>query len=158
MDRLLAAVPTLDVVHQTGARHGETTLAAYKQAAVKLDRVRVTTYLDDMAAQFAQADLIVCRSGASSVAEVAAAGRAAVLVPFPQAADDHQKKNAEAFVSAGAAAMILEAELTEERLLTTLTRLLSDDAERVEMGSRARALAHPHAVSEIGRMVAALAV
>lgn len=157
MDRLLAAVPGLDVVHQTGARHGETTLAFYEQAGVKLDRVRVTKYLDDMAAQFAAADLILCRSGASSVAEVAAAGRAAVLVPFPQAADDHQRKNAEAFVAAGAAAMIVEAELTEERLLETLASLLQDDARRSDLGRNARRLAHPDAVRQIGGMVMQLA-
>jgi UDP-N-acetylglucosamine--N-acetylmuramyl-(pentapeptide) pyrophosphoryl-undecaprenol N-acetylglucosamine transferase len=157
MDRLLTLVPGLDVVHQTGARHGETTLAAYARSQVGFERVRVTTYLDDMAAQVAAADLILCRSGASSVAEVAAAGRAAVLVPFPQAADDHQRKNAEAFVAAGAAAMIVEAELTEERLLETLVSLLSDDARRRDMGGNARGLAHPDAVQEIGGMVAELA-
>ena len=156
MDRLLAAVPGLEVVHQTGARHGETTLAAYERAQVKLERVRVTTYLDNMAAQFAEADLILCRSGASSVAEVAAAGRAAVLVPFPQAADDHQRKNAEAFVAAGAAAMIVESELTEERLLATLTHLLKDDAGCAAMGAQARALAHPRAVAVIAEMVLGL--
>ncbi|MDE1177694.1 MAG: glycosyltransferase [Edaphobacter sp.] len=163
MDRLLTLVPGLEVVHQTGGRHGETTLALYKQlgvaekSGVAMDRVRVTPYLDDMAAQFAAADLILCRSGASSVAEVAAAGRAAVLVPFPQAADDHQRKNAEAFVAAKAAAMIVEAELTEERLLETLVSLLKDDGRRQEMGSNARSLAHPEAVRTIGEMVAGLA-
>jgi UDP-N-acetylglucosamine--N-acetylmuramyl-(pentapeptide) pyrophosphoryl-undecaprenol N-acetylglucosamine transferase len=156
MDRLLAAVPGLEVVHQTGGRHGETTLAAYEKAGVRLDRVRVTTYLDDMAAQFAAADLILCRSGASSVAEVAAAGRAAVLVPFPQAADDHQRKNAEAFVAAGAAEMIIESELTEDRLLTILIDLLKDDAGRSEMAVHARSLAHPGAVKEIGKMILGL--
>jgi UDP-N-acetylglucosamine--N-acetylmuramyl-(pentapeptide) pyrophosphoryl-undecaprenol N-acetylglucosamine transferase len=153
MDRLLAVVPGLDVVHQTGARHGETTLVAYERAHVAFERVRVTTYLDDMASQFATADLILCRSGASSVAEVAAAGRAAVLVPFPQAADDHQRKNAEAFVAAGAAEMIVEAELTEERLLAVLAGLLQDDVRRAGMGAHARALAHPEAVAAIADMV-----
>jgi UDP-N-acetylglucosamine--N-acetylmuramyl-(pentapeptide) pyrophosphoryl-undecaprenol N-acetylglucosamine transferase len=157
IERLLAQVPGLQVVHQTGARHGASTLALYNQLDVKLDGVEVTMYLDDMAAQFAAADLILCRSGASSVAEVAAAGRAAVLVPFPQAADDHQRKNAEAFVAAGAAAMIVEAELTEDRLLETLVSLLKDDRRRTEMGNNARALAKPDAVRTIGAMVAGLA-
>lgn len=160
IERLLTLVPGLDVVHQTGARHGETTLAAYEKFGVALDQlkqVRVTPYLDDMAAQFAASDLILCRSGASSVAEVAAAGRAAVLVPFPQAADDHQRKNAEAFVEAGAAVMIIEAQLTEERLLETLVSLLKDDSRRREMGANARGLAHPDAVTKIGSMTAGLA-
>lgn len=157
MNRLLAAFPELTVVHQTGARHGETTVAAYEREGVAFERLRVTPYLNDMAAQFAEADLILCRSGASSVAEVAASGRAAVLIPFPQAADDHQRKNAEAFVSAGAAELIVEAELTEDRLLATLSKLLSDSAKRLEMGRRARSLAHPHAVEEIAGMAVALA-
>ena len=91
------------------------------------------------------------------MAELAAAGRAAVLVPFAAAADDHQRKNAEVAVAAGAAEMIVEAELSEERLLGTLAGLLADDARRKAMGQRARALAHPRAVEEIGAMVAGLA-
>lgn len=157
MNRLLVAFPELTVVHQTGARHGETTVAAYEREGVTFERLKVTPYLNDMAAQFAEADLILCRSGASSVAEVAASGRVAVLIPFPQAADDHQRKNAEAFVSAGAAELIVEAELTEDRLLVTLSKLLSDSAKRLEMGRRARSLGHPHAVEEIAGMAVALA-
>jgi UDP-N-acetylglucosamine--N-acetylmuramyl-(pentapeptide) pyrophosphoryl-undecaprenol N-acetylglucosamine transferase len=161
VERLLNAFPTLDVVHQTGGRHGESTLAIYHSAGVGferiLERVRVTPYLDDMAAQFRAADLILCRSGASTIAELSAAGRASVLVPFPQAADDHQRKNADAFVAAGAAEMIVEAELNEERLLNTLKQLLADDSRRQEMGERARALAHPAAVKVIGEMVLQLA-
>jgi UDP-N-acetylglucosamine--N-acetylmuramyl-(pentapeptide) pyrophosphoryl-undecaprenol N-acetylglucosamine transferase len=156
MERLLEAFPDLTIVHQTGARHAETTVAIYEREKVGFERVRVMPYLDDMAAQFAAADLILCRSGASSVAEVAAAGRAAVLIPFPQAADDHQRKNAEAFVAAGAAELIIEDELTAERLLQVLSELLADDRRRTEMGQRARALAHPHAVREIGAMAAEL--
>jgi UDP-N-acetylglucosamine--N-acetylmuramyl-(pentapeptide) pyrophosphoryl-undecaprenol N-acetylglucosamine transferase len=154
---LLERFPELTVVHQTGARHAETTLAAYAETGTGYERLTVTPYLDDMAAQFAAADLILCRSGASSVAEVAAAGRAAVLIPFPQAADDHQRKNADAFVAAGAAELIVEAELTPERLLRVLTELLSDSHRRVAMGERARALAHPQAVREIAGIAAELA-
>jgi UDP-N-acetylglucosamine--N-acetylmuramyl-(pentapeptide) pyrophosphoryl-undecaprenol N-acetylglucosamine transferase len=91
------------------------------------------------------------------VAEVAAAGRAAVLIPFPQAADDHQRKNAEAFVSAGAAELIVEGELTEEKLFSVLSELLSDSPRRIAMGERARALAHPGAVREIAEAVVGLA-
>ena len=157
MERLLSALPTLEVVHQTGGRHGDATLAIYRSAGVGLERVTVTPYLDDMAAQFAAADLILCRSGASTIAELAAAGRASILVPFPQAADDHQRKNADAFVSAGAAAMIVEAQLSEHRLLEALLKLLAEDAERQSMGEHARLLAHPDAVSTIMAMVLELA-
>lgn len=157
MDRLLHSLPTLEVVHQTGGRHGETTLALYESAGLSFDRVTVTPYLNDMAAQFAAADLILCRSGASTMAELSAAGRASVLVPFPQAADDHQRKNADVFVTAGAAEMIVESTLTEERLLQALQRLLADDAHLQKMGERARTLAHPDAVKVIGKMVTELA-
>ncbi len=157
MTRLLDAFPTLDVVHQTGGRHGETTLAIYRDLGIGFERVTVTPYLDDMAAQFAAADLILCRSGASTIAELAAAGRASVLVPFPQAADDHQRKNADAFVAAGAAEMIVESSLNEERLLQVLQQLLADDSRRQEMAESARALAHPAAVKSIGEMVLQLA-
>lgn len=157
VERLLNALPTLDVVHQTGGRHGEATLALYNSAGVRFDRVKVTSYLDDMAAQFAAADLILCRSGASTMAELSAAGRASVLVPFPQAADDHQRKNADVFVHAGAAEMIIESALTEERLLEVLLKLLADDGHRQQMGERAKHLAHPDAVKRIAQMVTTLA-
>ena len=157
MARLLDEFPGLDVVHQTGARHGESTVETYRRLGVGLERVLVTSYLDDMPKQFGDADLILCRSGASSVAELAAAGKAAVLVPFPQAADDHQRKNADAFVAAGAAVLIVEAELSEERLLSVFGELLREDARRAQMGVLARGLAHPEAVREIGTMVVGLA-
>jgi UDP-N-acetylglucosamine--N-acetylmuramyl-(pentapeptide) pyrophosphoryl-undecaprenol N-acetylglucosamine transferase len=157
MERLLNALPELEVVHQTGGRHGASTIEAYERAGVVLERVRITPYLDDMAAQFEGADLILCRSGASTMAELAAAGRAALLVPFPQAADDHQRKNAEAFVAAGAAEMVVEQELTEERLLEMLRRLLADNACREEMAAQALKLAHPDAVAVIGQMAVGLA-
>jgi UDP-N-acetylglucosamine--N-acetylmuramyl-(pentapeptide) pyrophosphoryl-undecaprenol N-acetylglucosamine transferase len=159
--RLLKAFPGLEIVHQAGGRHGVSTEETYERAGLLGDgverRLRVQPYLDGMVEEIAAADLILCRSGASSVAELAAAGRAAVLVPFPQAADDHQRKNAEALVGAGAAEMIVEAELDETRLLETLQGLLADDGRRAEMGRRARGLAHPDAVREIGMMVAGLA-
>ncbi|GGA65642.1 undecaprenyldiphospho-muramoylpentapeptide beta-N- acetylglucosaminyltransferase [Edaphobacter acidisoli] len=156
-ERLLGEFPDLDVVHQTGARHGESTAEAYRAVGGPFERVRVTPYLDDMAGEFAAADLVVCRSGASTMAELAAAGRAAVLVPFPQAADDHQRKNAYAFVARGAAEMVVERELTEERLLGVLRGLLGDDARRAAMGEAARGLAHPDALGRIAGMVRELA-
>ena len=157
MERLLTALPDLDVVHQTGARHGEATAQAYARVGGPFDRALVTPYLDDMAAQFAAADLIVCRSGASTMAELAAAGRASLLVPFPQAADDHQRKNAEVFVAAGAAEMIIESQLDEGRLLKTLVALLGNDVRRQAMGAAARTLAHPDALDEIQAIVMKLA-
>ncbi len=159
--RLLEMFPGLDIVHQTGGRHGDSTPALYEQAGLAeplaAGRLRVQPYLDDMVSEFAQADLMLCRSGASTMAELAAAGKPSVLVPFPQAADDHQKKNADVFVAAGAAEMLPEAELTEDRLLGVVEALLSDESRLRVMGTRARELAHPHAVEEIGALVRELA-
>jgi UDP-N-acetylglucosamine--N-acetylmuramyl-(pentapeptide) pyrophosphoryl-undecaprenol N-acetylglucosamine transferase len=120
-------------------------------------RVRVQAYLDDMPDEFVTADLMLCRSGASTVAELAAAGKASVLVPFAAASDDHQRKNADAFVAAGAARMVTEAELTPERLLAVLAELLSNRDKLLQMGERARTLAHRNAVEDIAAMVVALA-
>jgi UDP-N-acetylglucosamine--N-acetylmuramyl-(pentapeptide) pyrophosphoryl-undecaprenol N-acetylglucosamine transferase len=154
--RLLAAVDGLEIVHQAGGRHGDSTKKAYEQAGVDWSRVRVQPYLDDMVGEFAGADLMLCRSGASTMAELAAAGKASVLVPFPQAADDHQRKNADAFVAAGAAELIVESQLNEERLLASLSKLLQDDNLRIAMGQSARRLAYPRAVEEIGDMAVSL--
>jgi UDP-N-acetylglucosamine--N-acetylmuramyl-(pentapeptide) pyrophosphoryl-undecaprenol N-acetylglucosamine transferase len=154
--RLLEAVSGLEIVHQAGGRHGVSTREAYERAGVDWARVRVQPYLDGMVEEFTGADLMLCRSGASTMAELAAAGKAAVLVPFPLAADDHQRKNADAFVAAGAAELIVESELTEERLLGALVGLLRGDARRLAMGRKARGLAHPRAVEEIAGMVLGL--
>ena len=119
-------------------------------------RLRVVPYLDAMVEDIAAADVILCRSGASTVAELAAAGRASVLVPFAAAADDHQRKNAEVMVAAGAAAMILERELSAEAVLREVGRLLKDEALREMMAAAARGLAHPRAVEEIAEMCVGL--
>jgi len=157
---LLKAFPALEIVHQAGGRHGVSTTEAYERSGLPGEgvdrRVRVQPYLDAMVEEIAASDLVLCRSGASTVAELAAAGKPSVLAPFPQAADDHQRKNADVFVAAGAAEMVVEAELTPEGLLETLSGLLKDDGRRAAMGEKARRLAHPDAVRVIGEMVAEL--
>jgi UDP-N-acetylglucosamine--N-acetylmuramyl-(pentapeptide) pyrophosphoryl-undecaprenol N-acetylglucosamine transferase len=153
---LLRRVPELTVLHQAGARHVEATRAGYAASGADAGRWRVEAFLDDMPARFGEASLILCRSG-SSVAELAAAGKPSLLVPFPQAADDHQRKNAEAFARVGAAAMLREAEMTTERLLAELTRMLRDEGGLREMSVRARTLARPEALRRIGEMVRELA-
>jgi UDP-N-acetylglucosamine--N-acetylmuramyl-(pentapeptide) pyrophosphoryl-undecaprenol N-acetylglucosamine transferase len=159
--RLLEAVPGLEIVHQTGGRHGDSTKELYEKAGLIGEqvgrRVRVQPYLDEMVGEFAEADLMLCRSGASTMAELAAAGKPSVLVPFPQAADDHQRKNADVFVAAGAAELMVEAELSEEKLLAALRQLLLDRPRLERMGERAKALAHSDAVRVIGEMVVGLA-
>ena len=110
-----------------------------------------------MPRRFEAADLVLSRSGASTVAELAAAGKPSLLIPFPQAADDHQRKNAEAFVEAGAATMMLEAGLTPEALLQTLTSLLASRHTLERMSAQARTLAHPDATSRIAAMAVEIA-
>ena len=110
-----------------------------------------------MPRRFAGADLVLARSGASTVAELAAAGKPAVLIPFPQAADDHQRKNAEQMEQAGAASLLIEAELTPEKLLAVLTRLLGDRAVLEKMSAAARQLAHPDAAERIAAMAISIA-
>ena len=114
-------------------------------------------FLNDMPAQYAAADLVLARSG-STVAELCAAGKPSLLVPCPRAADDHQRKNAEVLVEAGAAAMLLQRDATAESLGELLLALLLDAARRRDMGQRARALARPGALQRIAGMVLRLAV
>jgi UDP-N-acetylglucosamine--N-acetylmuramyl-(pentapeptide) pyrophosphoryl-undecaprenol N-acetylglucosamine transferase len=154
---LLAAVPGLTILHQAGARHAETTLAAYEASGAPRDRWQVAAFLDDMPRRFAAADLVLARSGASTVAELCAAGKPALLVPFPQAADDHQRRNAEEMERAGAAHVMLEAELTPEKLLGTLRDLLGDRARLEQMAAAARTLAHPDAAERIAGMAMEMA-
>jgi UDP-N-acetylglucosamine--N-acetylmuramyl-(pentapeptide) pyrophosphoryl-undecaprenol N-acetylglucosamine transferase len=153
---LFDAVPGLTILHQAGARHAETTLAAYGRSGADPLRWKVHAFLDDMPRRFASADLVLARSGASTVAELAAAGKPALLVPFPQATDDHQRKNAEVMVADGAARMFIEAQMSEELLLKKLAGLLSEGEELERMGLRAKGLAKPDAAADIAAMVAEL--
>jgi UDP-N-acetylglucosamine--N-acetylmuramyl-(pentapeptide) pyrophosphoryl-undecaprenol N-acetylglucosamine transferase len=150
---LLAAVPGLTILHQAGARHAEATLAAYQASGATPDRWQVHAFLDDMPRRFEAADLVLSRSGASTVAELMAAAKPAVLVPFPQAADDHQRKNAEVMADAGAARLLIEADLTPARLEATLEELLGNANALTTMAERARTLAHPDAAQRIAGMV-----
>jgi UDP-N-acetylglucosamine--N-acetylmuramyl-(pentapeptide) pyrophosphoryl-undecaprenol N-acetylglucosamine transferase len=110
-----------------------------------------------MPAAFARADLLLCRSGASTVAEATAAGKPAIFVPFPQAADDHQRRNAEAIVQGGAAVLVPQAELTPQRLTEVVTQLFGDPGRLKEMAERARELSHYDAAGRVARMVGELA-
>lgn len=110
-----------------------------------------------MPAAFARADVLLCRSGASTVAEITAAGKPAIFVPFPRAADDHQRRNAEAIAQRGAAVLVPQAELTPERLTEVVTELFADPDRLKQMAQRARALSHQDAAGRVARMVAELA-
>jgi len=146
MDLLAVRKEELSIVHQAGERDYNAVRVAYARREFPAE---VQPFLFDMAERFAQADLIVCRSGAITVAEVAAAGRAALFIPFGAATDSHQLRNAQVMEQAGAARLIRESELTAERLAREIFVLL-DGPERVrEMEQRARQLARPRAVQDI---------
>jgi UDP-N-acetylglucosamine--N-acetylmuramyl-(pentapeptide) pyrophosphoryl-undecaprenol N-acetylglucosamine transferase len=154
---LLDRVPGLTILHQSGVRHYESTLTGYTGTGADPARWQVSAFLNDMPMRFAQAHLVMSRSGASTVAELAAAGKPALLVPFAAAADDHQRRNAEVMVNAGAAAMLDERELGQPGgLLQALTNLLKAPQTLVAMAAAARTQAHPHAAENIADRLAAL--
>jgi UDP-N-acetylglucosamine--N-acetylmuramyl-(pentapeptide) pyrophosphoryl-undecaprenol N-acetylglucosamine transferase len=154
LPELLKQVPGIHIVHQTGERDFPDAQAAYSPLG---SAVEVYRFIDDMPAFFSCADLVLCRSGASTVAEITAAGKPAVFVPFPHAADDHQKRNAEALEQAGAAVMLEEAKLTAASLVETVSALFGDAARLQQMAATARKLAHPSAARDIAAMAAKLA-
>jgi UDP-N-acetylglucosamine--N-acetylmuramyl-(pentapeptide) pyrophosphoryl-undecaprenol N-acetylglucosamine transferase len=154
--RLLDEVPGLTIVHQAGPRRLEETRVAYAESGADASRWCVEAFLTDMPAQYAAADVVLARSG-SKVAELCAAGKPSLLVPFAAAADDHQRKNAEVLVEAGAAAMLLQKDVTPETLRAALVALLNDGQRRAVMAERARSLARPGALQRIAEMVLRLA-
>ena len=155
---LVAALPDLHIVHQTGERDYTFAEAEYLRTTMGTGlSAEVSPFIDDMPRAFAAADLIVSRSGASTVAEIAAAGKASIFIPFPHAADDHQRRNAEALAQAGAALVIAESDLTPDRLVQSVGALLADRARVAQMGKAARSLSHPDAAREIARLAAMLA-
>jgi len=150
---LFQRVPGLRLVHQTGERDFADAQNAYASLGGAAEAHR---FIDDMPGAFAGATLLLCRSGASTVAEITAAGKPAIFVPFPRAADDHQKRNAEALEKAGAAFMIEEAKLSPQSLVETVGSLLTDRARLEKMGVAARQLSHPNAARDIAAMAAKL--
>ena len=151
---LRTRVPGIHIVHQTGERDYNDAQAAYANLGGSVEAHR---FIDDMPGRFARADLLICRSGASTVAEVTAAGKPAVFVPFPRAADDHQKRNAEALERAGAAVMLEESKLNRATLVEAVSSLFSDPSRLEKMGEAARKLSHPNAARDIAAMAARLA-
>jgi UDP-N-acetylglucosamine--N-acetylmuramyl-(pentapeptide) pyrophosphoryl-undecaprenol N-acetylglucosamine transferase len=143
-----------EVWHQTGLRHLDAGRAAYAAAGVP---ARVEAFVDDMAAAYGWADLVLCRAGALTIAELAAAGIGAILVPYPHAVDDHQTGNARYLVDQGAALLLPQPELEPERLRVLLAELLGDRARLLDMARRARALAQPDAARQVAQACLAVA-
>jgi len=151
---LQSRFPGIRIVHQTGELDYNDATAAYQGMGPLIE---ASKFIDDMPRFFADADLLLCRSGASTVAEITAAGRPAILVPFPRATDDHQKRNAEALERAEAAVMLEEANLSQATLVEAVSSLLADPAKLRAMGDAARRLSHPNAARDIANMAAKLA-
>jgi UDP-N-acetylglucosamine--N-acetylmuramyl-(pentapeptide) pyrophosphoryl-undecaprenol N-acetylglucosamine transferase len=151
---LRAKIPGIHIIHQTGQRDYDRVLAAYQQSGISGE---VHKFIDDMPATFGRADLLVCRSGASTVGEITAAGKPAIFVPFPAAADDHQNVNARALERAGAAIVVEESNLEAAYLVETIVALIGDSRQLRTMSAAAKSLAHPQAVEDIAEMVAKLA-
>ena len=137
------------VRHQTGQATIAEAEAAYRSRDLDVD---MTPFIEDMAAAYTWADLVVCRAGALTVAELAAAGLPAIFVPYPAAVDDHQTKNAQAMAEAGAATIAPESNLTGESLADLLKSWLGSRAELAERAGKARKLAHPDALSRIAEV------
>ena len=140
------------VVHQAGERQIEALRAAYARVQVEGE---LRPFIDDMAAAYADADLVICRAGALTVAELAAAGVASLLVPFPHAVDDHQTGNARFLADRGAAYLLPQTELSPDRLAGILSSL--DRGRLLNMAEHARALAKPLAAAAVAHVCAELA-
>jgi UDP-N-acetylglucosamine--N-acetylmuramyl-(pentapeptide) pyrophosphoryl-undecaprenol N-acetylglucosamine transferase len=149
LPELLRQAPGIHIIHQTGERDYNDALAAYSKMGVPAE---VFKFIDDMPAAFSRADLVVCRSGASTVAEITAAGKPAIFVPLPHAADDHQRVNAEALARAGAAVVVEEPKLEGVWLAETIATLLGDPSRLARMSGAARGLSHPNAARDIAAM------
>jgi UDP-N-acetylglucosamine--N-acetylmuramyl-(pentapeptide) pyrophosphoryl-undecaprenol N-acetylglucosamine transferase len=157
---LIAALPhlvghgkRLTVTHQTGPDDLEQVAGAYRGAGVN---GQVIPFIDDMAAAYREADLIVCRAGATTIAEVTACGKACVFIPFPHAVDDHQRKNAEAVAARGAGVCLLQRELSETTLAELLLGLLRDREALATMAARARELGRPDAADRVAEEILAV--
>jgi UDP-N-acetylglucosamine--N-acetylmuramyl-(pentapeptide) pyrophosphoryl-undecaprenol N-acetylglucosamine transferase len=141
-----ATLPPIDVRHQAGERWIEAGRESYAKAGVRAD---VRPFIEDMAEAYSWADLVICRSGALTVSELAAAGVGAILVPFPAAVDDHQTQNAHYLVSEGAAVLIADRQLTADKLAQELRQLCAGRGKLLAMAERARLLARPRAAEDL---------
>ncbi len=136
----------LRITHQTGEKDVARVRAGYQGQGV---RAQVLSFIDDMSAAYGAADLVICRAGATTIAEITACGKGCIFIPYPYAADDHQRKNAESLVRRGAGRMILEEDLTGERLAAEIVDLMEHPGEVYQMEQAARGLAQLDAAQAI---------
>ncbi|MGA3317250.1 MAG: undecaprenyldiphospho-muramoylpentapeptide beta-N-acetylglucosaminyltransferase [Candidatus Korobacteraceae bacterium] len=151
LPKLMEAVPGIHVIHQTGETDYVPAQAVYLRTMISAE---VSPFIDDMPGAFARADLLVCRSGASTVAEITAAGKPAIFVPLPTAADDHQTQNAATLADGGAARLLPQSELSSDRLVSEIAELLRDRPRLAAMAEAARRFAHPDAAARIAALAA----
>ena len=144
--KILLPALAFEVRHQAGAKRVDEAVESYAAAGVDAD---IQPFIGDMAEAYAWADLVVCRSGALTVAELAAAGVASVLVPFAHAVDDHQTRNAEYLSDAGAAIILPQTTLDSQILATALEPLISDRTVLLSMATAARQMAIPNAAEKV---------
>jgi UDP-N-acetylglucosamine--N-acetylmuramyl-(pentapeptide) pyrophosphoryl-undecaprenol N-acetylglucosamine transferase len=137
---------SLSIVHQTGKDDREPTVERYRAAGLQAD---VRDFIDDMACEYARADLVVSRAGATSVAELAVVGRPAILIPYPFAADDHQTTNARELAQAGAALVFPQSELDGPKLGAAIRDLAADAPRRARMAAAMKSLGRPDAADAI---------
>jgi UDP-N-acetylglucosamine--N-acetylmuramyl-(pentapeptide) pyrophosphoryl-undecaprenol N-acetylglucosamine transferase len=152
-EAMVAALPQLEILrkvlritHQTGQADFEMVRAAYVEAGW-VEQAYVRRYIDDMVVSFGETDLVICRAGATTTAELIAAGKAAIMIPFPFAADDHQRKNAEALEAEGAARLILQQDLSGARLAREIERFVQSPDEIRKMEEASRKLARGDAAA-----------
>jgi UDP-N-acetylglucosamine--N-acetylmuramyl-(pentapeptide) pyrophosphoryl-undecaprenol N-acetylglucosamine transferase len=136
----------ISVTHQTGEKDFEEVTVSYRNAEVN---AKVVPFIDNMAAEYRAADLVICRAGATTIAEVTACGKTCIFIPFPHAVDDHQRKNAEALLKCSAGFMLLERELTPESLVNQIAELVSSPSLLRETGENARSIARLDAAKVI---------
>ncbi|HEY4057329.1 MAG TPA: undecaprenyldiphospho-muramoylpentapeptide beta-N-acetylglucosaminyltransferase [Kofleriaceae bacterium] len=142
----LAKTTSLQIIHQTGEKDLEATKTRYADAGITAE---CSAFIKDMASAYQRADLVIGRAGATTVAELAIAGKPAVFIPYPFAADNHQELNAREMADAGAALMFKQSELTADKLAAALAPLITNPTKRSEMGAAMKALAKPGAASAV---------
>lgn len=143
---LASRIPGLRIIHQTGRDDLERIQQQYRAAGIDAE---VLGFIDDMGSAYARADLVMCRAGATTLAELTALGKASILVPYPFAADDHQRANAEVLVAGAAAVMVLDRELTADAVTTVVMGLATDREQLQAMGAAARTLGRPDAAQQV---------
>jgi UDP-N-acetylglucosamine--N-acetylmuramyl-(pentapeptide) pyrophosphoryl-undecaprenol N-acetylglucosamine transferase len=152
---LAAGGRSVRVMHQAGSGRDGEVREAYARLGVQ--GVTVAGFVEDIASAIADAELVIARAGAGTIAEIAAIGRASILVPYPHAADDHQARNAEALARQGAAACVRQEDASADRLAREIDRLLYDDASRAKMAAAARARGRPNAARDVAMDLLGLA-